>query len=159
MSARGRKGSDAELLFEKWLAAEGWTYHRAAAAGFVTLPGGRKVCKSHDLFGCLDFVAFKTGRDTLGVQVTTQSGRTARRRKIEKIDWPGDWHVAIVSHEAIPDPAHLGLRKHYWRFEYYMNDRLWEKPPRTIEFDPKAVEASWRTARAAEKASKARGKT
>lgn len=134
---RGSGGAEAELLFEKWLKAEGWTYHRAAAAGVVRLPGGRTFCKSHDLFGCLDFLAFLpavAGSAVWGVQVTTQSGRAARRKKVAALNWPLAWRVSIVSHEVTPDPAHRGRRRHHWVIEDL--GRFASHARKVVPFDP-----------------------
>jgi hypothetical protein len=140
---RGLTGNDSELLFQKWLAFDGWVAHRAARAGFVKLPNGRSFCQSHDLFGCLDFIAF-LGDRVWCVQVTTQAGRSDRRRKIEAVGWPPSWRVSVVSHETTEDPANRARKKHWWRCEDYGDEirdgaKVWS-PPVATGFDKAAVE-------------------
>lgn len=148
MRSRGKKGNEAELLFKKWLEWRGYTVHRAARAGFVQR-GDMKFCQSHDLFGVFDMLAIAPGA-TWAVQVTTQNGRTVRRRKIEALKdaLPRDWLVTLVTHEATENPAHRGRRLNFWRLEHFSkvsitggtgNERDWDKPD-AVAFDPKVVE-------------------
>lgn len=120
--ARGLKSNAAELLLEKWLRSEGWEVDRAARAGFVRLPNGKAFCKSHDRFGCLDFIAFR-GDETWGIQVTSPdsaSAKSDRRRKIETKAWPSTWRVSLVVHERTPDPANRVRSLHFWRCQDYV---------------------------------------
>lgn len=146
--ARGKKGSEAERLVQLWLEREGWMVHRAAATGLVKLPNGRTICKSHDLFGCLDLLAIRCDMDaTWGLQVTTQKGRSARRRKIEGVTaWPSTWRIYLASHEVVPDPAKRSRRIHYVKLELYNQaEKKWLEPT-TIQIDVKEIEA-WRKKR------------
>lgn len=129
---RGSGGAEAELLFEKYLRADGWTYHRAAAAGLVRLPNGRTFCKSHDLFGVLDFLAFR-GSEVWAVQVTTQNGRSVRRAKLGAITWPANWQVSLVSHETTPNPLCRSRKAHVWKVENVAGRLL--NPLEAITFD------------------------
>lgn len=190
MSERGKGGGEAELLFSKHLAFEGWTYHRARPTyaffpsevkhgsplerGIAKLkeqilragdgPEGYELrallgaaqratrdvrSVSHDLFQVFDFLAIRNGQ-TWAVQVTTQAGRSERRRKIEEeAEWPREWRITIASHETTPDPAHRARKKHFWRLEDYVLvrreggsqfSREWDTPL-AVPFDPAAVEA------------------
>lgn len=152
------KGSEAERLVESWLQMNGWTTHRAAATGFHRYEkkgGGHGFAvKSHDLFGCIDILAFRRSlaRDedeTWAIQVTTQGGRSARRRKIEPVDWPYSWRISLVSHESTPDPANRARKLHFIKAEDF--EPVGWLPAEAFQIDPKAIEA-FRKARAAEKA-------
>lgn len=161
--SRGKKASEAELLFAKWLRLRGWIAHRAAATGMKKLEDGagnpirdprtgkpRFVVQSHDIWGCIDVVAFKPTGDVLAAQVTTQEGRNARRRKLEGLPWPADpkWRVVLVSHEAVEDPAHRARRLHFWKVER-LTAGTW-KLEQLVPFSPTEVEAHAREKRAAE---------
>lgn len=166
MKARGLKSGEAELLAKKWLESLGWSVHRAAKTGLkrITRPDGTPVLRrdgkpmvvneSHDLWGCVDLMAIRAS-GAWALQVTTQSGRSERRRKIERVAWPDSWRVSLVSHEAVEDPAHRGRRKHFWRVEDFgghleevpLLPRTWQEPD-AIEFRPSEVEA-WARARVA----------
>lgn len=148
--AKGKKGNEAELLVKTWLEANGWTVHRAAQGNLVRLPGRAPFTKSHDLFGCLDLLAIKPGgiEETWAVQVTTQNGRTARRRKLEGVAWPVSWKVSLVSHETTEDPANRRRRSHFLKVEDYMGDARWGEP-QAAPIDLEGL-AKWRRSRAAE---------
>lgn len=156
MKPRGRKSGAAELLARKWLESLGWCVHRAAKTGLkrITRPDGSPVVRrdgkpmvvneSHDLYGCVDLLAIALERGTWAVQVTTQAGRSERRRKMERVPWPRDWRVSLVSHEAVEDAAHRGRRKHFWRVEDFAaagpgRPRIWQEPV-AMEFRPGEVE-------------------
>ncbi|MDI7268728.1 MAG: hypothetical protein QME96_12110 [Myxococcota bacterium] len=161
MSARGKKSSEAELLCRKWLESLGWTIHRAGKTSLkhITRPDGSPVLRrdgkpmvvneSHDLFGCVDLLAIATERGTWALQITTQGGRSERRRKMEPIPWPREWRVSLVSHEPTEDPAHRGRRKHFWRVEDFgragLPVRSWLDPV-AVPFSPAEVEAHARAA-------------
>ena len=84
------------------------------------------------------------------VQLTTQGGRTDRRRRLEAIEWPDlvDWRddrgrgvrVSLITHERIPRPENRTHVDHYWRIEDYLGDKVWA-PSYALDFDRKAVEA------------------
>jgi hypothetical protein len=140
--ARGAGGQEAERIVEAWLELEGWEVHRAAAAGAIKDPKtGRHFVKSHDIFGCLDMVAIKPGAkpDTRGVQVTTATGKSARRRKIEGHRWPPTWQVLLVSHEVTEDPAHRRRLKHFLKVEEF-RDGKWSEP-RAVAIDKAMIDA------------------
>lgn len=152
---RGTQGRDAELLLAKWLRAEGWLVHLAARAGFNRLPNGASICSSHDLFGAFDALAMRAcpGRERVTrfwfLQVTTQNGRVARRRKIEALadhlPTMQEFQYSLVSHERTPDPANLRRSWHHWRIEDYLHDEGWTgegwewTSPRAVAFDPEAL--------------------
>jgi len=135
-SKRGVSGNAAELLLQKWLESCGYLVHRAARAGFVRLSNGVCLSKSYDVFGCLDFLALPRvdAPDAGGVwaiQVTTQKGRSPRRKKILEhlAYWPSAWRISIVSQETIPNPANLAKRLYFWRVEDLDTDMgMWGKP-------------------------------
>jgi hypothetical protein len=134
----------AELLFEKWLHARGYKFaHR-----FRRVQQG-PISKAHDGFGALDFLVLDSERDGFwGVQVTTQAGRCARRRKIEAVPWPSDFYVLLVSHETTQDPAHRGRRLNFWRVEQYERgvadlSFAWH-PAEAWEFDKTKTIETWR---------------
>ena len=141
---RGSGGAAAELLFEKWLWHEG---HRWVHRFRKVMTG--PVCKAHDGFGALDFLVLrKTGICThaWGIQVTTQNGRSARRRKIERVPWPEGWRLTLCSHEQTPDPDHRGRNKNHWKLEDFVfskEGRNWT-PACAVEFDKSKTEESWR---------------
>jgi len=166
---RGLKGSEAELLAQKWLQSEGWLVHRARPSSLVTLPPKfpgdkpRTFCQSHDVFGCLDLIAISATRGTWAWQVTSASSASAksdRRRKIEAVEaWPSSWRVSLVTHERTPDPANRARSISWWRVEDYTLSgladdggavRAWS-PAIAIRFDPREVEEYARECRAAEK--------
>jgi len=135
-ASRGKKDKAAELFCEKWLYFLGLEHvhrYRRAAAGLT-------FSFAHDLFGAIDFQSlipasfapFARPRamfrhctmngSATGVwliQMTTQGGRTERRRKIEKIPWPLHCRIDLMTHEVVPDPAHRGRRLSYWRVEEF----------------------------------------
>ena len=144
-----QKGAESELLFKKWLESEGWTVHRAARTGFVRLPNGKSFCQSHDLFGALDILAFKKN-EVWAVQMTSQSGRSARRVKVALVPWPTNWRVSIISYETTPDPANKTRKLHWWRVEDMIpGTELW-KDPTAVQFNKKEVEDAARDAKAEE---------
>lgn len=138
---RGSRGREAELLFARWLRAQGWLVHLAAPTGFKRLPDGRAVTSSHDIFGVFDVIAISTSprAKVWLVQITTQAGRSARRRKIEaiadKLPRVAMVSVSLVSHERTPDPAHRGRSVHSWRVED-LGATGWLKP-RAVQFFPR----------------------
>lgn len=160
--SRGLKGVAAERALERWLIANGWTVHRAAKAG-TAQRGGRWFCKSNDIFGALDILAIRTAAsvadrveaglpheprmapETWAIQVTTQNGRSERRRKLEAIGWPRSWRVSLMSHETVPDPANRVRRLHSWKGEdlYRTQDGAvtWLTPWVTW-FNPQAIDKS-----------------
>lgn len=153
---RGTSDSEAERLLVRWLEAEGWLVHRAmrsvkrwpapgprcAACG----RGREKVLTvSHDIFGAIDVLAIlrvdePTRRQTWALQVTTQAGRAARRRKLEAVGWPASWRVSLVSHEATPDPANRSRRRHHWAVEDLI-DGAWRERV-AVEFRPADLRAA-----------------
>ncbi len=156
----GKKGSAGELLVVGWLESQGFTCHKAAATGMVKI-GPRWTVKSHDLFGCIDIIAIRKlpygptfdPVETWAVQVTTDGGRSKRRRKIEALSraWPGSWKVSIISH--VTEPAASNKRgnrrnRHFMKVEDYVGEGVnpdgstehswsWREP---IEFDAKKTE-------------------
>jgi len=172
---RGKKDKEAELLCEKWLAFLGleWVhrYRRASA--------GPNFSFSHDLFKSIDFQSivpasfapfdrpktmFKRctrNKQSPGfwfIQVTTQGGRTARRRKIEKVDWPPFCRVDLFTHEVVADPANRRRRMGFWRVEEYAeppvsarskhpSGRVW-LDPFALALDITAIEEHAKAARA-----------
>jgi hypothetical protein len=137
----GRGGSEAERLVKAWLELAGWTVHRAAATGLTRLPGGGFFARSHDLFGCIDLLAFKLGalpHETHAIQVTVASSRSARRKKIEALAWPVSWRVSVVVHGTRPKVVGRG-NDHFFKIEDYENG-AWREPV-AIQVDMKAIEA------------------
>lgn len=165
--ARGAKGSEAERLVRDFLEWSGWTVHRAAATGMVSTGPGKWFVRSHDIFGCIDLVAFRRGgfpNEVWFLQVTTQAGKTKRRRKLEPLPWPDSVRVSLVSHEAVPDPANRARRKNYLKVEDLKAvdgecglGFTWFAPL-ALEFDRKVVEDWAKAKRADEKAKKAEAK-
>jgi len=139
-----QKGNETELLFVKWLKKEGYTVHRAARAGFIKLPNGKSFCQSHDMFGALDILAFRDD-SVWAVQMTSQSGRSARRAKVSAIEWPPSWKVSIISHETTQDPNHRARKLHFWKVENlnYENGGWYIQP--AVQFSKKEVVEHGRT--------------
>lgn len=164
MNSRGKKSTEAELLCKKWLESLGWTVHKAAKTGLkrITRPDGAPVLRrdgkpmvvneSHDIFGCVDLLAIRPD-GAWAVQVTTQAGRSERRRKVERVPWPDAWRVSLISHEATEDPANRARRKHSWRVEDFGSYLVGAPRPRTwqvpvaVEFRPGEVEDQARARR------------
>lgn len=132
------KGNSTELLYKKWLQTKGMKVHKAARAGFVRL-GARSFCQSHDIFGCLDIIAI-TKDTTIGAQCTTNSGRSARRKKIEAVgEWPLSWTIQLVSHETKEDPTNKRKKVHLWKIETFnIPNGKWDEPIE-IPFNPKEL--------------------
>lgn len=155
--ARGTKGGEAELLFQKWLLHTGeWDrVHRVARPALVEYQPGKFFTQSHDLFNCLDFIAVRRARhlqheddhavadtETWGVQVTTISpsgsgSNMSRRRKKMAGPWPRSWRISLVVHEQVPDPAHRARSLHFWRVQDYV-DGVWQEAV-AVPFDRAAV--------------------
>jgi len=98
-SRKAKKGLQAQLLAKKWLISLGYLVHEAKKAVFKSR--GRFISLGEDLFGCLDLLAIN-GERTWGVQVTTQNGVYARKKKIEgKGPWfPSHWQIGILVHRT-----------------------------------------------------------
>lgn len=131
-------GYAAEKLAEAWLHYIG--YHevdrRKGATGLYspTDSDGEPVIgkngkpkmysQKRDLFGCIDLAALSDDCIWM-VQVTSDDGRSHRRRKIEKRRWPekliraGVFRVSIIVHVCIRDVEDRRKFKHYWRVEDY----------------------------------------
>ncbi len=148
--AKGTGGSEAELLYHKWLLTKEWTVHRARTF-YVPLAGqfiGRTcpVChrgkpkiinQSTDIWGVFDFLAFNS-EDLWAVQITTPTNRSARRRKISNAGpFPPLMKIAVVVHETEPHPNHKARRLHFWKTEQYV-DQTWQVP-HLIRFDKTAL--------------------
>ena len=103
------KGGAAELLVKGFLEESSFLVHRAAAGGMTSYGKGKFFVRQNDLFGCVDLLGIRRGLvftdETWAVQVTTESGRSKRRRKMEMVEWPISWRISIVSHETMYDPA------------------------------------------------------
>ena len=144
MSSRrkGKGGSEAERLVKAWLEMDEWTVHRAAATGLMRMLGGGFFARSHDLFGCLDLLAFKIGAkpETRAIQVTTQSNRAARRKKVEALatKWPVSWRVSVIVHEARPKIVGRG-NEHWFKIED-LREGAWQARE-AVQVDMKAIEA------------------
>lgn len=105
-------GGELERLVQAWLELCGWKAHRAAATGFIRTAGGRGFVRSHDLFGCFDFIAARPIRpearrlgdihpETWALQVTAPADRSRRREKIVAAGpWPASWRVSILHHTS-----------------------------------------------------------
>lgn len=119
MSSRTLKASEAEKFIESWLVSLGYVVHRARRSG--SQRDGKWFTASHDLFGCLDLLAVMSAEGNTdewpalwGLQVTTAKGMTARRRKVESLNWPLPYiDIGMARVEAQPDPAHRGRSIRY----------------------------------------------
>jgi hypothetical protein len=140
----GKKSYAAENLFAGYLRKEGWAVHQTGVKR--SGPPGRKP--GNDFFGAFDIVAFKIIDHAViewWIQVTTQEGRSGRRRRIDSRAWPSTWRVSLVSHETVPEPANRSLRRHFFKIEDYdtvsaaygagNTQKCWKKP--------EAVEVNW----------------
>lgn len=157
---RGKGGSEAERIVQAWLELAGWTTHRAAATGFHKFQkkdgGSGFAVKSHDLFGALDILAFRAkplnmqgGFETVGVQVTTQTNRSARRAKVEQHKWPDSWlvWVAVVRSE----PKTHGRGRDYFVAIESLCSGQW-LPPAANKLDMQAIRAHWKAKAASRRA-------
>jgi len=151
----GAKGRKAELLVAGWLQDQGYYVHLAAATGVVKV-GKKTFVKSHDLFGCIDIIAIRREPQSHVhfVQVTTDKGRSKRRRKIERLAgfWPKGTSISIVSHVTEQDPTNKRRKKHFLKFEEFLPGGLAVKEGQLVEipdewrhllaaeFDPKVTE-------------------
>jgi hypothetical protein len=125
----------AELLFQKFLHAEGYRWvHRAGA--IRTGP----IVRAHDIFGALDFLVLMPPdekNDVWGIQVTSKSGLPMRRKKVASIGWPKSWRVTLATHEMSPDPADGRRTLHWWRTEDLVKG-AWKKAV-AVAFDREFV--------------------
>ena len=171
----GSKGNKSELIFEKWVSYIGIKAHhrfRRSAAVTKDFAGKPKIFTfSHDGFGCLDLIAILNSQakkelsknfrityddqsdelnslefDTWAVQITTQSGRSQRRRKIEEIAWPESYLVHLVSHEITEDPVNRRKKQHFWKIQQYKNASWLDSI--AISFDLTEIEKSWKNSKA-----------
>jgi len=123
---KAKKGNEAQLLVKKWLVSKGYLVHEAKKMAFKSR--GRYISLGEDLFGCLDHIAIN-GEKTWGIQVTTQKGVYARKKKVaEKAPWfPPHWSLVIMVHRS-------GVDLNQWRI--YSHDRdsnTWSR--QDIDFD------------------------
>ena len=83
--SKSKRGDELEKRVAKYLRSTRYTIHRAEASRYTTYRGGRRVyrTRSHDLWGFVDLAGWHPAEGWLLVQVTTQSGVAARRRKCE----------------------------------------------------------------------------
>jgi hypothetical protein len=164
---RGTGGNRAELLFRKWLEAQGWLVHKAKKS-VLHLPGKHPISTSHDVWGCIDVLGVHPLHGFWAAQVTTQSGKSYRRGKLRKADafWPlhqtmaanlaAEYdlplapvlltpvlerllRVSIVVHEAVPQPDHRSRKWHYWVVEDRVDGSWVKRPP--VQFDRKVIES------------------
>ncbi len=99
----------AENVARKLLEEAGWFVHHAKPQ--LTKIRGQFRTLSNDLWGCID-LACVHGQDGVWViQVTTTGGRAARRRKVERVDWPHD-RMRVSVFEIRRDK--VGRRFQYW---------------------------------------------
>jgi hypothetical protein len=141
-----KSGDTDEKLVQTWLEMQGFLVHRAAATGRIKI-GGRWIQRSHDLYGCIDLLAIQPA-GVWACQVTTLSNRSARRKKIEKVErhWPNDWRISVVVHGW--DRLGRGT-EHFLHVEDYGDEtigtaRVWQ-PRKRVEIDPDSI-AVWRKA-------------
>jgi len=141
--SRGTKDKEAELLLHKWLLSKGYLVHKAARAGFIRMPGGQSFCQSHDIFGCFDILALqKKGLcppefpQSWLLQVTTQAGLPARRKKIDAVSdkIPDNILISLVTHERTQDPANRSRSKNFWRMQNWNHDTKSWNEPTAVEF-------------------------
>lgn len=149
--ARGSGGATAERLFHKWLISGGippeqirrairtqWQSVDFFAADFMVIMDPYEWRHPWSWDSKDNFIWF--------VQVTTQNGRTARRRRIEAVAWPRNLqvensalHVSLVTHERIPRPENRGKFDNFWVFERYLGPMGWA-PKHPVAFDLEALE-------------------
>lgn len=97
------KRTDLNEPARKWLKEMGWDYERVDYYD-------PRTCRSHDLLGMFDYLAFTPDGETVGVQITSRSQMSERRKK-------------ILAHPRLPHlrrcgwkPLVLGFDKHNGRW-------------------------------------------
>lgn len=132
--ARGSKDKVAERLFHKWLIHSGYPKDNISKA--VSSRFNRE-----DILGC-DLVIYHDGK-FWGVQVTTASGVTARKRRLENFGFKTTrkFRISIATHEPVRDPANRTRKLHYWRIQDYLGDEQWAEPVAEGPWDRKEIEA------------------
>lgn len=100
MKKSHKGGNYAVKVIAAWLKNIGFGEIHIAKPYKQRLPNGTVITRSEDLFGCWDILAC-TDQDTVAVQVTTPSNRSARRRKIEEHTFPRAWEQLVATLERI----------------------------------------------------------
>lgn len=124
----------AEMLFEAWMRSNGFPEaERAGKTGLHTFDDKttgqkRTVNRKHDLLGAFDILGYNDEYYWF-VQVTKDSGRRERKRKIKKRKLPkrpiqvGSVRVSVVTHEPTYDPRDKRRVSHAWRID----DMAWDE--------------------------------
>ena len=121
----GSKGKKSENLYKKWLENQGYLCHKAAP-GSLFNTGSFVMCRSNDIFGCIDILAIKPTPPaaTIAAQLTTQDGRSARKAKLAAIKhWPESWSIVLVTHEVIKEAKKKA--QHRWKCETLLDENRW----------------------------------
>ncbi len=122
------KGIPAENVLNRILQAAGWSVHQARRTG--TKRGGKYITFSNDLWGCVDLACVRKNAGVWFIQVTTSSGITPRRRKLEAIAWPLSsgayvFRVSIFETRVELDPANPRRARHWFRIHDLLEDGKW----------------------------------
>ena len=146
MSNRSKGNAAEKAVEDRYLAQGGWLVHRAVQSGREGELEGRKVwfSRTNDLFGLFDIAAMRPSRhvafgDGEGlvllpqihfVQVTSETGATARRTKIK------------AAADGLPLKLcqvflwiYLGRGK--WRVQKLMTPTLWDDVPEPLPPPPR----------------------
>lgn len=123
MSARS-KGNAYEREVQVSLEKLGYLVHRAYAS-FVRLPSGKAFVRSHDIFGTFDLVALDPIGSLRFLQITTESGATERRKKLEAffLQWGG--HVDATFELVVRYPGNRRGKRiaKRWRLQRITKDK------------------------------------
>lgn len=121
------KETEAEKALEAHLLLSGeCAVHRVQSN--VVKRGNRYMRLREDVFGCIDLVVMHPDDRFDWIQVTTPAGVTKRRRKIERLPWPIDASVMIITIRKERDPAD-GRRVRYvaTRHDYNPRTKTWKR--------------------------------
>lgn len=119
------KGTDAENVLNRILHADGWDTHQARRSG--SFRAGAFFSNSNDLWNCIDLAGVRRPDGCWFIQVTTSSGTSKRRRKLEQVDWPISdvFRISIFETKVEPDSTMPRRAQHWFRIHDLLADGTW----------------------------------
>lgn len=92
-----KKGPKYEKLLRQYYESLGWTVHQAVSTGVKR--GNIYTSQTNDVFGCIDLLCkHPMYNETLYIQVTSKSGFSQRRKKIDETDIPWkEYDVVMIA--------------------------------------------------------------